>query len=270
MAYAYRTSALEDGFRQSEPDTLTYIGFVEKFQDDNLFYTDLFFVDNFDTDFYNRIISLQGRIGVTNGEITRTRLELNEFGKYFNLSGIERIDIYNRSNQHLTYGTFSHIEYVEDLIEGKFVAVFDVNDPNIEQPLFCVGNAPDTLQSIDFSSFRDENLNFQLIYFLQLDLSGYFGIEHYKLDGKLISTVWADTTAYIVESIGESRKVLYKSKSSEYISRMAAISTKINEREILLVEFGMPETDYLWSSVLTFNGNEYEVCRDRRIAMKED
>lgn len=267
LTYAHRTTANESPFMQSEPDTLTYIGFVERFPDDDLFYTDLFFVDNFDTEFYNRIISVQRKVGVTHGEITRTRLALAEFGKYFKLSGIERIDIYDSSSQQLTSGTFSHIEYVEDLIEGRFVAVFEVDDPKIRQPLFCVGNGPDTLQRIDFSPFLDGNLNFQLVDFLQLDLSRDYGIEHYNLDGKTISTVWVDTTAYIIESNGRSMEVLYKSKSSEHISRVAAISPKINGREILLVEFGMPETDFLWSSVLVFNGKEYEVSTDRRIVL---
>ncbi|HEU5293058.1 MAG TPA: hypothetical protein VFU05_20575 [Cyclobacteriaceae bacterium] len=252
-----------------QPDTLSYIGYIQKFEDNNSFYTDLYFVDNFNYDLYNEITEMGDQVIFNNDEVRRTKMDIARVGQYFNLTGLKNIVIYDSKNQKLTTGQLSHIEYFEDVIERKFVAVFQVEDSTISDPLFCIGNSDDNLIEVNFSSYRDEKLKSELIDFLDLNPDNIWSIEHYKNDNHIISATSADTTAYIIETLNNDHKVLYKSKSSEAIHGLMAISKMINGREILLAECGMPETDMMWTSVLVFNGSVYETRKDHRIARRE-
>ncbi len=248
-------------------DTLSYIGYIEKFEDNSSFYTDLFFVDNFDYDLYEEITKLGNQPIFEDEETQRTRIEIKKANQYFNLTGLKDIDIYNKENIKLTTGRLSHIEYVEDMIEGRFVAVFQVENPDVDDPLFCVGNSKEELTEIDFSVHKDEGLTSELIDLLKLNINRIKKIGHYKLsDQTIFSILSADTTAYIIETINNGHKTLYKSKSSESINSLNVISKKVNGRPILLTECAMPETDMMWNSILIFNGTTYEPSKNHRIS----
>lgn len=255
-------------FSQSKPelrDSLSYVDYVEKFDDNNFFYTDLYFVDGFNYDRYDEITKTKGEVVFTDEETKRTRMEIEHVGQYFNLTGLRNIAIYNKENRKLTTGKLSHIEYVEDLIESKFVAVFQVENPDVAEPLFCIGNSDDELPLMDYMLIEDENLNRALSNYLRLKVD-HSNVMHYKTGGEtLYSVVSTDTTAYIIETVEKSHRTLYQSKSSEVISRLAIISKEVNGLQILLTYSSVPETDFLFSSVLVFNGQEYEPSRHNRI-----
>lgn len=149
---------------QDQYDTLSYIGYIQKFTDNNLFYTDLYFVDDFNYDDYNAIVQMGEEVVYEDEEIKRTRFEIEKVGQYFDLTGFKTITIYNANNQMLTTGYLSHIEYIEDMIENSFVAVFEVEESNISGYQFCVGNSSEVLVEIDFSPFDDERLELSLIH----------------------------------------------------------------------------------------------------------
>lgn len=251
----------------TQNDTLSYIGFIDKFEDNNTFYTDLYFIDDFNYDLYNKITKMDGEVVFKEDDITRTKFEIDKVGQYFNLTGLKNIDIYNIKNEKLTTGELSHIEYLEDVIEGRFVAVFRVKDPSISDHLFCIGNTNGELTKMEITSYDDENLNSDLTDFLKIGSDNIWRIKHYKLDNETIySTVSADTTAYVIEILNGSHTTLYKSKSTERINALFAVSGKINGRPILMTNSGMPETDMTWTSVLIFNGKAYEASSDHRIS----
>jgi hypothetical protein len=153
------------------------------------------------------------------------------------------------------------------MLESKFVAVFQVYDPNITDQLFCVGNSNTDLTKIDIIPYKNEELNSELIDLLKLNIDQIWNIEHYKLNDQAIySTVSADTTAYIIETMNNTHQTLYRSKSSETINSLDVISKKINGRPILLTECALPETDVMWSSVLIFNGIDYEPSKNHRVS----
>jgi hypothetical protein len=157
---------------------------------------------------------------------------------------------------------------VEDEIENKFVAVFNVENPHIVDPDFCIGNLKGHLSKIEFTSYTDEALKIELADFLGINAEHVWRTNHYKLDNRIISTVSADTTAYIIQTAENSHKTLYKSDYSETIYGLTVVTSSINGQPIFLTSCGMPDTDMTWSSVLIFNGEEYEVNSDSRIRIE--
>lgn len=258
-----------DGLEKGVNDTLSYVGHISKFDDDELFYTDLLFVEGFDYDRYQELTNSSGDVEFEGSDFKRVKMLIGEIGQYFDLTGLGRIDVYNKNGTKLTAGRLSHIEYVEDLIEGRFVAVFEVDDPDVSDPVFCVGNPKSKLSEIDIVDYDDEELELELISSLNLDVDRVWHHEHYKVGNLAISTVSADTTAYVVEILNDLQLVLYKSDRSEVIDDMTIIPWYVNGRPIVLTSCSMPETDILWTSVLVFNGSEYDVRDSQRIAHGE-
>lgn len=248
-------------------DTLSYVGYINKFEDNNSFYTDLYFVDNFNYERYNEIIKMCKEVVYSDEEMKRTKGSIENVGYYFDLRGLTTISLFDEKNQKLATGKLSHVEYVEDMIEGRFVAVFDVNNQDISDHKFCIGNSDWSLSEIDFSIYENKTLQSDLIDYLKLNTDHIWSVKQYKLNNQTIySTISADTTAYIIETLNQKHNILYKSSFNEYIHGLTMISKKINNREILLIECGMPETDMTWRSVLTFNGKIYEVSENHKIS----
>jgi hypothetical protein len=247
-------------------DSLSYIGYIQKFEDNNSFYTDLYFVNNFNYDRYDEVTKMADSVIFKDEETKRSRIPIEKARQYFNLTGLDNISIYNAKNKKLTTGRLHHIEYFEDFIEAKFIATFYVDDPNVTDYLFCIGNSKNEVATIDFTPYEDEKLSQAVIDHLNLKEGHIWSIDHYRFkDQTIYSTVSADTTAFIVETIDKTPKTLYKSESNETINGLTMVSHEIEGRPILLTDSGMPETDMTWNSVLIFNGAEYQVSKDHRI-----
>ena len=262
-------SPLDTAFTMTEslskpPDSVIYIGYVGKF-DDRIFYTDLYFVDDFDHADYDKIKMMGDKVMYEGVDLKRTRIPLEKGGKYFVLEGLSQISIYNRNNKKVANGTFSHIELVEDMIEDQFVAAFEVDNPLASDYLFCVGYRE--LEPLTNSEFYDAQLTSDVRQLLNLDSSSVWQFNSYRIEGsgESYTIISADTTGYIVEAIHGEFKTVYKSKYNEAISSLAILSRKINGKPVLLMRTGMPETDITWTSLLVWNGKEYEPMERSRI-----
>lgn len=247
----------------SHDNPWSFVGHVNKFKEDNLFYTTLYFAEEINADLYAKV-SAQGQVVYQDDELKRTKFESGKVAQYFDMRGLHEVDIYNQRNEKLTSGRLSHIEYIEDLLEGKFVAVFVPENVNIPEPSFCITKGSD-LDRIAYTQFDDNDLRTRLVDLLQLDNDYIWSLVNYRLGDKTISVISADTTANIVESNGNTFHVLYKSKTSEIINDLTFISAQINGQYLILTNSGVPETDMMWSSLLLFNGKEYEVSTSQRL-----
>lgn len=253
-------------------DTLSYIGYVERFKGTDLFFTEIFYKSGAEVDFDNHdaLMALGGTEVYKTDEVSRTRVEVNQVGNFFDLTGMNTITIYNRKNEKLTTGRLSHIEYVEDPIENKFVAVFQVDQSKLSGPWFCVGNSSQDLTPVQVAPFVDLELNKRLTAFLKLDQKRVLNVKHYKLENEsgrqVYSTISADTTAYIVDTTTEKYQLLYKSSFQEMIIDLDPVSRIINGRIMLLIFAGQPDTDNLWSSLLVFDGKGYRVVKGNRVS----
>lgn len=253
-----------DHFVIDATDTVSYIGYIHKFEGDDLFYTDLLFVEDFDYNRYHELARSSDDVVFKDSDFKRVRMKIDDIGQYFELKGLGRIDVYNRKGKRLTAGRLSHIEYVEDIIEGRFVAVFNVDNPKVFEPAYCVGNPKMTLSEIDIETYGDDALRQELISRLNLNADHVWNHEHYKMGNSIISTISADTTAFIVETLSDSQNILYKSKFNKAINEMTIIPWYVNGLPIILARCSKPETDVTWTSALVFNGQEYETrdyCR---------
>jgi hypothetical protein len=250
-------------------DSLSYIGYIEKFADNGLFYTDLYFKEDFNYDGYDKVANTGDSTVYKDEETNRRRIPLEKAAEYFDLTGLSEIKIYNRQNELLTTGKFIHVEYLEDALESRFVAVFDVENHNLTEYEFCIGNSNANLARLAYSAIEDPKLKSAVLEYLKLDatVNSIGNVSHYKLNqsGIIYSSISADTTAFIIESANDKFTTIYKSNSSEAISGMVIVSKQVNGRPILITKCLLPESDAMWTSLLIFDGAEYRVSKNHRI-----
>ncbi len=243
------------------PDSMTYIDHIWKLPDTDAYYAYLYFTGDervSDED----IVRMGGSAPEGSYEMRRTKLPVDKVGKFFILSGLDSVTIYSRDNVKLTRGRFSHIEYFEDLIGDSFIAVFDVDDPDIEDASFFIGRGKRDLAPLNSVPFQDDALTSKLVARFGWAANQLWSIHHYRLNNTAVySCVSVDTTAWIIETTRDRSDVLYKSLSSETIRELVMISQPARDRPLFLASSGLPETDITWSSVLTFNGVSYEATR---------
>lgn len=246
------------------PDSLAYIGYVYKFDESEDFYVDLYFKDGFNYDEYDRLKSLGEERIYQDGELKRRTIPTEEARKYFLLSGLGKINVYNKTHRVVATGKLKAIEYTEDFLEGKFVGVFKLDNPSITDYSFCIGGLKQWVDPLEYAAYSDEVLTEQVAQHLGLDTEKIFGGKQYSLNesGAIYTVLSSDTSSYIVESLNDTRTLLYRSESSESIFDLQIIPKTVNGKPILLVACGVPETDMLWASLLVFNGTKYKVTRN--------
>ena len=73
-------------------DTISYVGFIKKFEDNNTFYTDLYFAGDDNYNLYIEISKMPDSIVFEDDENYRKLINLETARKYFNLTGIQKIN----------------------------------------------------------------------------------------------------------------------------------------------------------------------------------
>jgi hypothetical protein len=243
-------------------DSFLYVGMIDKFSD-NSFYTQLSSPKS--NEDYNRLDSLKGPFIKEGPAGIRSKIPFEVASKYFDLKGLNEINIFNSEGKVIASGKFLQIEHVMDLTT-YFVAVFSVDNPDITDYRYCMTKSKIETTPIRFEEITDDGLKTKLVDLLQLKLCKFVDAHHYRIDrDQIFSTVSADTTSFITLSSADSIRILYRSKSNEYISKLAIIAKKINGEPILVTESGIPYSDFIWTNLLIFNGKEYIPQTDKKI-----
>lgn len=246
-------------------DTVVYIGFIDKFDDNNTFWTDLYFVNGFNYDEYDQVRKLADSVVFADDEITRKRITLKKGRKYFDLSALTRISIYDKHNALRTTGRLKHIEYVEDVIEDRFVAVYDAENPGLSEYSFCVGNSVERWEGKTFLEIQDTSLDSSAAEVLEISPSQLLFIHHYRSDS-VFSALSTDTKAYILEYNEGVWQTLYTSDSDETLYGLVVLPKVVEGKPLVLASCGMPETDATWNSLLVYNGSRYKVANRQRLS----
>jgi hypothetical protein len=253
----------------SPKDSICYINYLHKFQDNNYYFTYIDFNAKTSSEF-DSIANLADSI-IHDGPIrTRKRIPNKVASEYFDLRGLACVKVYDRNNEAIASGEFSHIEFYDESEVSNYIAVFKVNGN--------VSNVAEYFASCSMANFIDRscietnnnNLTVSIIKYLHLKPEDSLKVKHYNLvrSDTTYSIISSDTTAYIVETRGDQNNLVYKSKYSETIMSLFMISKSYNGRPILLTDSGYPASDVFWSSLLVFNGTEYEIKKGNKLLVK--
>jgi hypothetical protein len=267
-----RSGADSSDFKQSvktdEPvdDSVIFAGVIRKFEGNDELYTALFFKGDFDQTLYDFLTKSSDSLVYQSDEIKRSALPFPVASEYFDLRGLDKIEVYDTSGHLIGRAKLARVEYLEEMIEAGFIAVFNFEKKKSGNPAYCVSTGHEAARPKNFSyKVRTSGkLNKEILAKLPMPSAGEYNFMEMVLlpVNKTYLLISGDTTAFLYDA--ETNDLLYKSKSSEIIIDAIPIPVSSAERPLFLVSFGLPETDAFWESLMEFNGTRYELCARNR------
>ena len=202
-------------------------------------------------------------------EVKRSRLPLSIADQYFNLSGLNKIAVYDH-NGHIGDANFVRVELLYNLIESQFVAVFEPvkEAPAIPYGAYCIAPAPKTSQELPEISYQeivDEILTGSIREVLNV-AGNPWRVKHVRVapGERIYSSVSYDNGCFLVETVDGQSKIVMEVKDNVSILDLIPVSLEINGRPALLLQMGVNETDMLWSSLAVYSGTEFTFAEGNR------
>ena len=260
-----KTETLPYKLEINKNDSLSYIGFVESFYPNNELYVEMYFKkDNIDFDEYDKISKRGDSIIYADDENRRTRIPSEIANKYFDLSGLEPLLIFDKNNKLIAKAHVNRIEYLDQNISPYFIGVFTTENPIKGKAEYCIGNFNTNLPDMIY-----DNINDSLLTKLIADKFKITHVQarHYKTHNSdnVLSVINSENNSHVFEVIDSEIKLLYKSHENEHIQKIIFVPKTINNKPVLLTQCYMPDSDQEWDNVLVFDGSKYLVANRQRI-----
>lgn len=247
-------------------DSAVFAGVIRRFEDNGELYTTLFFKGDFDRTLYDFLAKSSDSLVYQDDEIKRSALPFPVAAEYFDLRALDEVEVYDTSGLLLGTARFERVEYLEEIIEAGFIAVFSLAKDTPGQPAYCLSNDRrlTATKNFNYNSTKTKTLDKKISQELNLLSSADLNVIELSLAGtnKTYLLISGDTTAFIYDR--ENKELLYKSDSREVIVDAIPIPPLSGERPLFLVSFALPETDVYWEGLLKFNGTSYELCPRNR------
>lgn len=252
--------------------TEIYLDRVYYFNQTNEFYVSLSYNEGYSYDSINSIKTKLDSVVYDDGEIRRTRIPTKLGRKYFNLTLLDQINVFDYSHNKIQESKLKRIEFFEDLLGDQFIAVFDCNEPQVQFEFYGISGPMELTENFKSQNVDKEDLINELKREWninpQFDLRSS-AIEITSFELNLISFAYHtfNNTAvtFIVEQKGDSIKTLLELEDEYYIWQLIPTSAIYNSKPILLLWLGIPETDIEWYSPAVFDGTNYQILNSSRI-----
>lgn len=264
----FTTSVIElkEELIDTPSDSSISIGFVNDFYfaDENEFYIDLQFKFNIEVYSAYRTIPEKGdSIIYADDENIRTRIPFEIAENYFELSGLEQFNIYSKKHELITTSEIKRIEFLNQNISPKFIAVFESKKMSKGESYYYIGNNSYTVDTYEVIKFENHDLTQEMVDNFKIELASFSEVTHYQQpNGNTISILNSHSKAFIIENTRDrTASIIYESNERENIIEVLFIPIVNSEMPVLLVQFGVPESDIFRDSILVYDGNEYIVNR---------
>jgi hypothetical protein len=254
----------------------TYVGEVRYFPETQEFYTPLFLYPGFDESINDSLIAQLDSVVYQRKGMKRSRLPAFFAKTKFMLFDLDTIHIYDTEHVLATTASMVRIEYLQERIENKFIAVYKGeklhNDPAEEY--YCLNRPLPQFHIRDFShrNLNDPSLNKFLLHKLNEKTSAQWIINNIKLlpSGTVYSVMTSAEKSLITEYKNNEFKVLKELNGNYRIDRILPLPIEMNSRPLLLTTLYIPGLLPRSTSLAVFtNYEEYKILRRNRIQLKQ-
>ena len=254
-------------------ESVQYIGFIDKFyfSNENEAYVELYFLkDEINADEYDKIVKLTDSLIYKDDENSRHRFPDSLSSRYFDLSGLSKLKIYDNDNKFVSNADFIRVEYLNQNISPVFIAVYKTEREIIAGNCYGISNFNGTFEPTKYSMTSDTVLTQNLLTKLN-EQRPYYGLENngthlqFLSSDTVLSIINSGNFAYIILTTTDDFKVLYKSPYFENISDLKTIPLTKSDFPIILTRNIKPETDVMWDKVFYYDGTKYMTTNRQRI-----
>lgn len=255
-------------------DSSLFINPIIPFEETREFYVSLYFLDTVEDEDPYKYLSSRTDALIYEGEHgeRRSRLPLAIAKQYFDLTGLDRVTIYNSQGNQIMDATFERVEHLEGMIESEFIAVFK---PTVQS--WSTGDIGYCL-SASLSSYKtsrhvvsevdNEELTSALYTRFRIDSSNVWKVQHYDLmpGSSTYSVIALSPGSLIIETNDSNESTeLYKTEEDYSIMEITPVHIEINGKPVLLALMGVPDTDMIWTSLMVYSSSGYKIAQAGRI-----
>jgi len=250
-----------------------YIGFVNNFyfSQHKEAYIELYFnQEEAEWEEYEKIVALADSLIYQDDENSRTKFPLELAPKYFDLSGLSHLNIYDDNNNFVCNANFMRVEYLNQNISSCFTAVYRTDKKLDSGTYYCISNFKEKLNIPNYTVTNYSVLTKKILNQLNISRPNY-ELENngthilYNNTDTTLSIINSDTTAYIILSSNKKIDVLYKSSAPEIMWEVIVVPIFNNNMPYLLTKCVMPESDVMWDYLFSFDGINYKPLNRQRI-----
>lgn len=268
--------ATADHSVQLREDSSFFISPVEAFAETSEYYVPLYYLESVQKEHPYEFLSTQldSLIYKNDDDETRRRLPFNIAEKYFRLSGIRRISVYNKQGDLITDALLKRIEYMEGTIESQFVAVYKPMIPTwfTKDVAYCTTTAPDVYPVVHVTAktVEDKALTKKLMTAFNLFSSKVMEVKHLRLQPYdcIYSSVNLEEGSLLIETSGKTSVIVLETKDNDAILEILPVHIEINHKPVLLITSGVHDTDMIWTALAVYNSTTYEVMPGSRVIIK--
>jgi hypothetical protein len=164
------------------------------------------------------------------------------------------------------------IEYLEDVIESEYIAVFKPMIPSwyTSDVHYCItASAVNSLKtiSVGYKELKDTNLTAKLLQRFKIDSTKVSEINHLQFlrDKSIWTSIALEQGAYLIETKGNESTILYQTREDYYIMEVMMVHVEINSKPVLLLTLGVNDTDMIWTSLMVYSSKGYEAMNSNRV-----
>lgn len=248
-----------------------YLGFIESFfnSNKNEVYIELYFnKDDTNNNEYDNIVKLADSLIYSDNEYSRHKFPKQLSQKYFDLRGLSKLKVFDKTNQFYCNATLTRVEYLNQNISSPFIGVFTTDKVIEEVGYYGISNTTKPIEQANFITKKDTILTKKILSKLK-EKSPYLGLEninnhlYISKNDSILSVLNSEKFYYITLTTNKEFKVLYKSLDEENVIDIQFIPRNKNKFPHILTRNGQPETDVMWNNLLFFDGTKY-VAKDRQ------
>lgn len=254
-------------------NNVQYIGFIDKFyfSSENEAYIELYFrKDEINAEEYNKIVKLADSLIYQDDENSRYKFPASFSQKYFDLSGLSKLKIFDKYNNFFCNAVFMRVEYLNQNISSPFIAVYKTEKKIEGDNFYGMSNFNETFEKHNYVTSNDTVLTQNILKNLNENMP-LFGLEingthlHFTNSDTIVSIINSENYAYIVLTTKNDFKVLYKSPEFENIIDLIVTPLTSNKLPDVLTRNAKPESDVMWDKLLVYDGTNYKTMNRQRI-----
>lgn len=223
----------------------------------------------------DRLINGTDSIIIKEEHEIRERLSIEAYN-YLDTTGYSKLYYFNSSHKLLATASFIRFEYIEDALEASFTATFAIEEIKSDSPLsfdisdYAMSHAAFQRYTKGFTSRIEEtrtNLPPKLTSILDIERTDVVDASVLDWNGpeKLHVITYGDYNTHEYQSYfvsGISAQILYSEASTFSFYEVRPLPLIINNYPILLCRKGKPDTDWIWSEMMYYDGKTFVTAKD--------
>jgi hypothetical protein len=254
-------------FRSIDGDTTAYVGFASSFRTTEPYIRlQRHHLGEFEiTDWFDSTIEEEGNY-------RRVRLHLDSVARYFDLSKLDTLLLYDGVHDFQKVLKLRHTEWEEDLGLEQVVAVYNNHFESIDRPEYVL--SPNIrhaiIEGFKSSVVKDKILDEKIINDLKLKRESTQVMLHVKLDhsGVVYSIVTVEDKSHIIETNAGHCEIILEQTDGSFFYYLLPVPILVKGKPLLLVTLGMPDTEsHGLEYLIAYDGKVYEFLSQNRIPL---